>query len=1296
MKKRTIIIGMFILFLVGVISIIGTYAIDSTITEGNSSTADYLFNITLGDRTNREVVIPSYDSKIVDIKISNPNEFAMSYLLYIEGVNSNISVINIKDTEASGVLASKTTTIIQIFIQNNSNSDITIKIKDIVGFEKETLTLPDNSTGINKGSYYKAIVKSNNNTYGKVKPNIKLSTLNGILKYEIVPNTGYKYKSTTCNGSIANNILTISNITSNINCEVVFEPIEVTVNFDTAGGSYNISTTYTEAKEHTYTVPYSGTYKLEVWGGQGGTANSYRGGYGGYSVGSISLQKNTNIYVNVGGSGTGGYPNATMAGGYNGGGSTGTSSDSSTNRYVASGGGATHIATISGKLSTLSSNKDSILIVAGGGGGGYQHTASGYNGVGGSGGGYLGVNGTKGSSGGGGYGTGGSQTSGGSAYNNTSYGVAGFGYGGVVGSGLHGSSGGGGYYGGGGSLGGTVDSGNSSGGGGSGYIGNSLLTDKYMYCYNCSTSTAESTKTYSTTNVSSSPISDYAKSGGGAAKITFLNADYTTAYGQKYSLPIPTKEGYTFSGWYTGENGTGTKITENTVLSNTNNHTLYAYWTIPTKYTTSGSYTYTVPRNGLYKIELWGAQGGGTSSYPGGYGGYVSGSIMLHENDNLYVYVGENYNGYKNDFSYNGGGRGTVGTSGSRNYNGGGATDVRYFGTYQPTTDDLAWNSTIGLNSRIMVAGGGGGYTDWYDTRGGNGGGLIGYSGNRNAGSIVNSTGGTQVSGGKATDNTTSTPRAGVFGVGGYNGTYAYEWAYEAGGGGGYYGGGSGGAISGSVGSGAGGSSYISGHTGCVAISSDSSRNPRTGLGGASCTTGTSDNLCSSHYSGKLFTDTIMIDGSGYAWTNTKGSTKQMPKPSGGYYASGAGHTGSGAAIITFLGEDTSAPVGTLTASKDYNNINVSVNATDDMAIDHYEYYLSTSATCPTDGYTISSSNSYTYNITSTGTYYVCARVVDTADNVLSLVSQPINYSRIYSVKVRYNVNGGTITPNTSGYTWTTDDTGLIYQNGNIYEQVIRHGTPADLANYNNSEFINITPPNELYVTSGSEWKCLSGCSVTNKIFNQTTKYNTSDFCDVTDNNCTVVLGLNLVGDTTAPTCSLSADASTITASASDTGGSGLGYYGWDSSYSGDNSTSKSISIGTHTYYVKDRADNTGSCSISIIATTKGSYVDCGGNLEDSGGCYYWNSATANASGSCTCRTATSATYKGTCSVSGGTASCSCSSPVTNTCSVSYSCSSGYLAGSSCKIYTSGTTVTTYTCSSGYTKIDNSYCYKTS
>lgn len=48
-------------------------------------------------------------------------------------------------------------------------------------------------------------------------------------------------------------------------------------------------------------------------------------------------------------------------------------------------------------------------------------------------------------------------------------------------------------------------------GNGSGYIGNSQLTNKTMYCYNCEESTEESTKTISTINVSETPISKYAK-----------------------------------------------------------------------------------------------------------------------------------------------------------------------------------------------------------------------------------------------------------------------------------------------------------------------------------------------------------------------------------------------------------------------------------------------------------------------------------------------------------------------------------------------------------------------------------------------------------------------------------------------------------------------------------------------------------------------------------------------------------------------------------------------------------------
>ena len=51
-----------------------------------------------------------------------------------------------------------------------------------------------------------------------------------------------------------------------------------------------------------------------------------------------------------------------------------------------------------------------------------------------------------------------------------------------------------------------------------------------------------------------------------------------------------------------------------------------------------GSQKYVVPENesGWYKIELWGAQGGGIK---GGLGAYTSGIIELNAGDTLYFYV---------------------------------------------------------------------------------------------------------------------------------------------------------------------------------------------------------------------------------------------------------------------------------------------------------------------------------------------------------------------------------------------------------------------------------------------------------------------------------------------------------------------------------------------------------------------------------------------------------------------------------------------------------------------------------
>ena len=294
----------------------------------------------------------------------------------------------------------------------------------------------------------------------------------------------------------------------------------------------------------TFVAPKTGTYKLETWGASGGAANGYIGGYGGYSVGTVSLTAGQTLYVYVGGDGTSSQARLAGYGGYNGGGTSSYSSGFYDLNYSGGGGGATHIATSSGLLSALSSNTSSILIVAGGGGGGvyqdYIYPSSENHGRfrGGHAGGYLGSGGTGASC----YNgfvcdvvpLGGSQSAGGAgvdAWNSTTTSSnykGSFGLGANGPSGVGAGGGGGGYYGGG-------SGGYNPGGGGSGYISNSSLSSKYMYCYGCKESTTASTYTINTIGTSSlrdttkcssgysaSPISKCAKIGNGYAKISYV------------------------------------------------------------------------------------------------------------------------------------------------------------------------------------------------------------------------------------------------------------------------------------------------------------------------------------------------------------------------------------------------------------------------------------------------------------------------------------------------------------------------------------------------------------------------------------------------------------------------------------------------------------------------------------------------------------------------------------------------------------------------------------------------------
>ena len=221
-----------------------------------------------------------------------------------------------------------------------------------------------------------------------------------------------------------------------------------------------ISSTVGSYTDYAYTggmqsmkAPINGVYRLECWGAGGGQSSASEsdehrvGGAGGYSVGYIRLNAGDQIYVCVGQRGASRSDGGNR---YNGGRDASTDNNPAISYGCYAGGGCTHMATATGELSSLASQKSAVLIVAGGGGSGrgWWSDSSLYWGIGGNGGGTSGGAGVgQGTT----AGAGGTQSSG-----------AGFGYGGAA-SADKATGGGAGWYG------GMAHA--SGGGGGAGYIG---------------------------------------------------------------------------------------------------------------------------------------------------------------------------------------------------------------------------------------------------------------------------------------------------------------------------------------------------------------------------------------------------------------------------------------------------------------------------------------------------------------------------------------------------------------------------------------------------------------------------------------------------------------------------------------------------------------------------------------------------------------------------------------------------------------------------------------------------------
>ena len=657
-------------------------------------------------------------------------------------------------------------------------------------------------------------------------------------------------------------------VISNTNKEKIHAVEIVTCPYDD-GHVWNFP--YTGAYQ-TFPIECEGEYTFEAWGSQGaeGGNNAAKGGKGAYTVGTIKLDNSrySNIYAYVGQQGNSGDTNKTYF-------NAGTATQNGWN-----GGGATDFRLVNGAWDNLTSLTSRIM-VAGAGGTSFQEGTPGYGGA------FTGGSGVA--KGGRPAPTGGTQigigTSDDSQFALSTFGVA-----------NGGCSGGSGYYPGGGAW-----CAAGSGGGSSfvsGHIGCVAVAKQGSTSPRpgCTSGTTDPTCSYhysdlvfknsnmiagNATVPTTDGESETGHSGPGHARIT-LNAAVIGVKTDSLDTATFSVSGNNltidFKGQCTGGNtckyringeseitvtsnptialrgsgevivakvsdGTDTEISSYTAPIATN-CTVNKTWT----YSSAQANTWTAPCKADYKIELWGAQGasGGSYSATGGKGAYTIGTINLPRNQVLYAYVGATSTSTTlNSKTFNNG------TASGGGWNGGGATDIRLV--------NGDWDNTTSLTSRIMVAGGGG--TAYQSGVPGVGGALTGGS------SSGGKTGGTQISVG-----TGGTYMTSYFGIanGGCSGGNGY-WPASG--------------VACASGSG-GGSSYISGYTGCVAVAGAGNTSPKSG-----CTTGTTNVACSYHYSGLKFSYTNMIAGNA-----------SMPTPAG--TAVETGHSGAGAAKITLVGID--------------------------------------------------------------------------------------------------------------------------------------------------------------------------------------------------------------------------------------------------------------------------------------------------------------------------------------------------------------------------------------------------------
>ena len=142
MSKKKIIILSVIVILIGIASILTTYALDITMTRGTSSNYDMSLTFDISGNVNKELSVEAGKTKTFDIVVNNPYTDTITYGLAYKMLNPTtkpdnltIAVTNISENPYQGTIEANSKKVISLIIVNDSTSNIQVGLTVVNGYK---------------------------------------------------------------------------------------------------------------------------------------------------------------------------------------------------------------------------------------------------------------------------------------------------------------------------------------------------------------------------------------------------------------------------------------------------------------------------------------------------------------------------------------------------------------------------------------------------------------------------------------------------------------------------------------------------------------------------------------------------------------------------------------------------------------------------------------------------------------------------------------------------------------------------------------------------------------------------------------------------------------------------------------------------------------------------------------------------------------------------------------------------------------------------------------------------------